>query len=245
QRRSAPSACAATKRLGRSRGETRARRPQSRASAGNEPRGGAWVRGHDAVAAGALGQVERLVRLAEEKLGAALPGWLQRGDARADGQRRPDESARLDLEPEALGGIERAREIGLRQDDGEFLATEARDAIDAAKALAQDLRESDEDLVAEEVAARVVDALEVVQVHEDQGHSELVALGATDLLGQPGEQPSLVVQPGEVVGVGELLEFTLRFEKLSHPTPPAQDRLDVRDPLAHVQGRIEHGVRTR
>ena len=52
---------------------------------------------------------------------------------------------------------------------------------------------------------RVVDALEAVEVQEDHGERDAVALAALDLAPDVEVQVARVEQPGEVVGDGELL----------------------------------------
>src|ERR1051325_5800687 len=60
------------------------------------------------------------------------------------------------------------RLVGLRQDDGELVATVASGDVRASKGRADELGRPRQDAVTEQVAERVVDQLEVVEIeHQD------------------------------------------------------------------------------
>ena len=61
-------------------------------------------------------------------------------------------------------------------------------------------------LVTGEVAVRVVERLEAVEVDEDEAEGRAVGLGQAELVGQGGLELAPVGQAGEVVGDRELLD---------------------------------------
>ena len=96
-------------------------------------------------------------------------------------------------------------EIGPWQENDEFFAPEAPDDVVRASAAAHGPCESGEHLIANEVAVRVVDELELVEV--EQGYAEGSALetaGDDRVLGgvhgtATAEQTGQLIVPGEVV----------------------------------------------
>ena len=65
-----------------------------------------------------------------------------------------------------VGGL-----LHLRHDDGELIAAHAGDDVELARAAAQALADKLEQLVADMVAERVVDALEVVEIEAKHGQA--------------------------------------------------------------------------
>jgi hypothetical protein len=63
-------------------------------------------------------------------------------------------------------------------------------------------------LAAGEVAVGVVDALEVVEVEEEQRQVLALLAAAADLLGKRDVEVAVVEQAGEVVALGDLLGLT-------------------------------------
>jgi hypothetical protein len=124
----------------------------------------------DAVAARALGFVERQIRLLDELLDARRRVMADAG-ADADGDRnaragRGDDVLGDEL-AQPLAGRDRAVEGCLRQNQREFLAAQAPDDVGSALLLLQDVGDRLDDLVAGVVAVSVVDPLEEVDVaHE-------------------------------------------------------------------------------
>src|SRR3954447_9576981 len=139
---------------------------------------------HDAVLARPLGVVERAVGGRHDRVTGRHFG--EGGDAQADGDvdvrpvRREDRPL-LERDPGALGQARRALQVGAGQDDGELLPAPARRHVDLAHALAQRLRELDEDAVADWVAEAVVDRLEAVEISQYEGDRAAEALGAHQL----------------------------------------------------------------
>ena len=85
-------------------------------------------------------------------------------------------------ERRSVGGL-----LHLRHDDGELVATHARDHVELARAAAQTLADELEQLVADMVAERVVDALEMVEIEAKHGQA-FAALDALDLVVELLEQ---------------------------------------------------------
>ena len=114
-----------------------------------------------------------------------------------------DEVAQLLAERRAL------LDVGLGQDEHEFLAAVAADEVARAKVLGDRLGDPAQDDVAGGVAVGVVDRLEVVDVDEGDAQRALVARRALDLGEQGGEERLAVGDAGQpvdgraVVRVGE------------------------------------------
>ena len=65
--------------------------------------------------------------------------------------------------------LQRRRVASQRGDDAEFVAANARDKIVAAQRAGQPLRDGADELVADRMAERVIDVLEVVEVDVENG----------------------------------------------------------------------------
>ena len=134
---------------------------------------------------GEVGLVDQLVRV------VAVPRI--RGDAdrdrRADGLARglDVEGALGDLLADALRDLERLLRARLREEDAELFAAEARRDVVVAQVRAEDLGDALQHRVPGEMAVRVVDVAQEVEVGHDQRQRPVEALGAHDLLvqGQP------------------------------------------------------------
>ena len=111
---------------------------------------------------------------------------------------------------EPLAGAQAARRCGARQDDGELLAAVASDDVDLATRLRQQhARQGTQQVIAAEVTDGVVVDLEIVDVDHQQRERQLVAPRARHLLGEALEEVAVVVEAGEAVGDGELLDATV------------------------------------
>ena len=93
--------------------------------------------------------------------------------------------------------------VGGRQQERELVATDPRDQVARACALAQQRRDGHDQLVTDMVAERVVDLLEVVQV-EHQERTLGVALAVLEVHPQVGFEPASVDQAGQWVVVGQV-----------------------------------------
>ena len=102
----------------------------------------------------------------------------------------------VDLSCELAGAIE----THLWSDQRELLPTNARDHVVLTQAPEGHGTELPQNGVARQVAERVVDMLEVVDVEHQERERALVALGACDLFIQHLIEIPLVVQLGEAVG---------------------------------------------
>ena len=104
------------------------------------------------------------------------PGQLHEPDADADAENAvfPDEAVLVDRAPDVVGDLPRLVERASDQQDAEFVAAEARDRVGVAHRLADERRDLAQHVVAREMAARVVDGLEAVEV-EVAHHVDLAA----------------------------------------------------------------------
>ena len=87
-----------------------------------------------------------------------------------------------------------------REHDDEFVARVADADVVRPDAVAQHARDFAQRLVADVVAVGVVDLLEAVEVHHEQRHFGLQALGARQLAREVHEHEARVRQPGQRVG---------------------------------------------
>src|SRR5690606_23165703 len=141
--------------------------------AGAERGSGRGDRGAHAVAAVGLGRVEGLVRGPERVVDVA--GGIRRdrvhADAGRDAQLQPLRLARFVDQrlADVLGDRHRLVEAGAGQGRHELLAAEpGKDRVVRAQGLADAPGRAAQDLVADQVAVLVVDALEMVQVDHQQ-----------------------------------------------------------------------------
>ena len=167
-----------------------------------------------------LRHVHRDVRVAHECLGrvlAALPGALGHGDADA----RADEhllalQGERDLEHlhDPIGDVRRLDPFAaVLQKDRELVPAQSRGGVGGAQHVLQAIADLEQEAVARGVPQRVVDRLEIVDVHEQHGDRLRVALLALD-----GVQHAIAEQrPVREVGhrVVERLVLQLPFELLA------------------------------
>src|SRR5689334_391983 len=127
--------------------------------------------GDHAVAAAALGQVQRLVGLPECVLETLVGMRDGHAEAGRDRQRILRDEVRLhDLVAQLLGQIRGLRQVRTGADQHELLAAPAAQPIGVARVRAQDFAHGAQHAIATVVAALVVDALEVIEVdHDDAG----------------------------------------------------------------------------
>ena len=129
-------------------------------------------------AAFALGAVERDVGTLDQLLArSAIAGGDRNADAAADGdpvavdfERFGD---RIDDPARQQRRIFRIGHLGLH--DREFVAAEASDGVDLADAAAQACRDRDQELVADRVAQRFIDRLELVEADAQHGEADAAA----------------------------------------------------------------------
>src|SRR6202163_939725 len=171
-----------------------------------------FVLGHDPVASGSLGQIERAIasldqirhRLAELKLsdsdgnrdaGKNLPG------------RAAGDATLRDCPAYALGNDPATCEIGTREHGDKFFPAISSRQINIPKPLPQHVRHQPKHLVADAVPKIVVERLEMIDI--DQQDAERLALFHRCDLGLAKEfiEGTAVWQAGERVGLGALFRF--------------------------------------
>ena len=111
-----------------------------------------------------------------------------------------------ELGGDPLGEPHRAPEIARRHDDRELLTADAAHHVRRPHRRAQDVCDPEQQLVADAVPVHVVDALEVVQVEHHEGDGVVLDRRAHELLAQAVVESPVVVEAGERVGGGLVLE---------------------------------------
>ena len=162
-------------------------------------------RGDHPVAARSLGPVEGPVgrRSTSSSIGSSARVGDRDADRDADRRRRRAPRGRAPRRARARARRPRARRVRRRvaQQDDELLAAEARRDVVVADRRRRSRRRPREDLVADRVAVRVVERLELVDVdHQDADR----VVGAPAARQQPAElvEVAPVRQPGQGVGRG-------------------------------------------
>ena len=97
--------------------------------------------------------------------------------------------------------------IGLRKQDDELIAAVAEGVVDEAEVVLDGAADFGEQAAADEVAAVVIDQLEVVEIEEDDAELVAEAGGAVDLGFDAVVEVARVVEAGAVVGDGEFLDL--------------------------------------
>ena len=105
-----------------------------------------------------------------------------------------------------LGEADRAADVARRHDDRELLAADPADDVRRANGRAQDVRDLEQELVADAVPVDVVDLLEVVHVEHHERDRVALRRRANDLLAQAIVERAVVVEAGQRVGRGLVLE---------------------------------------
>ena len=179
------------------------------------------ARAHDPVAALELAAIHREVGLMNELVGVE-PILREACDAERHGG-ADRLRCRLHLELPLCDGtadsfcdLQRLLGRGLRQEDRELFAAEARRHVVVPELGAEDLGDPLEDGVARQVAVAVVDIPQEVEVGHDQRHRPLEASCACDLGGEGGREVARVVQARLRV------DARLRLE-LRHAERPVHD----------------------
>src|SRR6516164_2677883 len=168
------------------------------------------IGGGDGVAALMLRKVHRSVGDLDELL---RRGAVQRvaGDAKARAdvflaQQRIGGNPAAQLAGELAGVLHG----GFRHQNDKFVAPVARDDVGAATVGLQNLTHALEHEVAFEVAVKVVDEFEAVQIHEHQREGTASARGALPFRGERFHEETMRLDTGEAIGDGLLLRFLKR-----------------------------------
>ena len=163
-----------------------------------------------------LGHVHGRVGVAQQLLGVGLAD--HRGVAEGDPDAGRDRDVAV-LERDrglqgvhhALGDLDRLHLVlGLVQQDRELVAAEAGGRVDGPHRVLQAASDLPEHDVAGGVAEAVVDVLEVVDVHEQDRHRQVVAALAGERVADAVAEQGAVGQAGEDVVEGLVLELRPR-----------------------------------
>ena len=111
-----------------------------------------------------------------------------------------DELAPHQPQADLIGDDARRVETGLRQDDGEFLATVARRRVAAFDRVGERLGDEAQHLIADLVTVSVVEALEMIDVGDEQAQRLVVVRGLAHRLAQTHLEGFAVRNAGERVG---------------------------------------------
>ena len=114
----------------------------------------------------------------------------------------------------ALPGGLQDRLVAIVQQDKELLAAVAIQPVALAAGLAKSVGHSSQGGVAGQVTHGVVEALETVEVHEEQAHRAPVPLDPGGRLGQVFVQAQTVAQAGERVHSGDRFELFVEAQQL-------------------------------
>src|SRR5918992_4256322 len=168
------------------------------------------VEPNDAVAAGLLSYVERVICRPDQRLTVGYPGVRPGRDAEA--RRAPDRAAlerkRVPLHffTHTLGKRHSCVQHRAGQQEHELLAPIAADAVDLARLALENLRQLLEHGVAGLVAVGVVHTLELVQVGHDARDGLVQPLPVFPHLAQPLLDVPPVVEARQAVGLGHVAQ---------------------------------------
>ncbi len=112
-----------------------------------------------------------------------------------------------------MPGIVRLQDV---LDNGEFIATQAGDRIALAHAFAQACRHLDQQLVAGQVAMRIVDGLEAVEIQAHQRHGAAGALGARQTVVHVPREQGAIGQAGQRIIMCQPSDLRLGLFLLGH-----------------------------
>ena len=141
-----------------------------------------------AVAALILGPIERHVGVTHDVGRVAdILADHRDADGGADHDRLVvDGVGRAERRDQSIGDhLQRCRVASRRSDDAEFIAANAGDKVVAAQRAGQPLRDGADELVADRMAERVIDVLEVVEVDVENGGRRATAAYLLDGLLEP------------------------------------------------------------
>ncbi len=194
------------------------------------------------IASPALRQVEHAVRLAVElgRIGAPLgKRHAAVGESDRVRLRRPGKVETHPVDPlqQPLADLLGRRRLRVGQDQGEFLAADPTDQIDAAQPAEQFARHGAQHPVPDGMAPGVVDPLEVVDVGQDQRQRRFPPARPFDF------EPELPVEIGPVVHAGQAVGVN-QPAHLEVLAPTGGDKTADQARVAQ-QARAGRGVRRR
>ena len=120
-----------------------------------------------------------------------------------------------------------SRSVGLRQEHHKLLPTVSGDRITNSRMRLDDVGDRPEDRVALLMTEAIVDALEIIDVDDHTAERFLVAFRPFELLLEPGEKVSAIMESSQVVRNGELFQASLHYEEFSHQID--YDEIDDRE----------------
>ena len=100
-----------------------------------------------------------------------------------------------------LGGLA----VGMRHDECKLFTTVASEHIGMTGHIGNPPGKFMEDVIAERMAAGIIDTLEVIEVHQQKREVGMIAAGPFNFIGQLLFQIFVIVQTGETVPDGLLL----------------------------------------
>src|SRR5437868_373234 len=103
-----------------------------------------------------------------------------------------------------------ALEIRFGKEQGELLSPETRAQVDLARASLEHFGEGFEEVVANAVAEQIVDALEVIEVGDDQGQRALEPFGAAELESKCFCERAAIRKPCQLVRNGLSLDDAVK-----------------------------------
>ena len=163
-----------------------------------------------AVAALVLGAIERHVGVAQNVGGVAGAAVDHRNADRGadDDVVAADHVGRADRGDDAAGDRLERIGIGLAMgDDGEFVAAEAGHQILAAHDAAQPLGDVENELVADVMAERIVDVLEVIEIDVEHGRRRAAGAHVVDHGFEPLAEIDAVGQAADRIVQGEMAQL--------------------------------------
>ena len=183
----------------------------------------------------ALGQVHRLVGVADQVLGRRLATGADRdADTGRDGGVVSVDAERvLQRRLDPLGHRDRVTHVGnVLEQDRELVSTESRDRVLGPYAGLDPLGHRRQQPVAGVVTVGVVDRLEVVEVEEQHRDRGLAAVRALERVREPVREQRAVGKLGEAVVKGLVGEF-LDTSRVRRPAAPrSRPRAILRGPAA-------------
>ena len=192
-----------------------------------------------------LAGVKREIGLLQQLVGVGrVVGEDRETDRRAgvDAAAFDDEGPAQRLD-DAFGEVGRAAQVlDLGLHDGELVAAKARHRVGFTDRGVQAPGDALEQLVADVVAQRVVDVLEVIEVEQVQAHDVLVTSGMRRALAQAVEEQRAVGQVGQAVVLSEVLDALLGLLARRDVGRDAADRDDLAARIAHRELDREQGV---
>src|SRR6478672_7062413 len=96
--------------------------------------------------------------------------------------------------------------VSMKDEDGEFVASEPPEDVGLTEALAQNIADFDESAISNIVSESVVDCFEAVDVDESDGKCLAALEGLLQAMVCDGKKAFSVVESGEVIDEGKIFE---------------------------------------